>query len=199
MGSAGQCPLHSAAIDSVGDVAVLVPVKAFHRAKLRLAPALDGDERARLARAMATHVLECARDMSTAVVCDDVAVRSWAQDHDARVVWAPGLGLDRAVETAVADLSALGANRVIVVHADLPLARDFRSLGAFAGVTLVPDRREDGTNVVCVPAKAAFRFSYGAGSFARHASEARRLRLPLRVVREPLLAHDVDVPADLVG
>ena len=34
----------------MGPVAVLIPVKAFGDAKLRLAPALDGDERAALAR-----------------------------------------------------------------------------------------------------------------------------------------------------
>ena len=35
--------------------------------------------------------------------------------------------------------------------------------------------------------------------FARHGAEAHRLRLPLRVVREPSLSHDVDLPADLVA
>ena len=68
----------------------------------------------------------------------------------------------------------------------------------FAGVTLVPDRRDDGTNVICVPADAGFAFAYGPGSFHRHGAEAIRRGLPLRVVREPLLGHDVDVPADLL-
>ena len=45
----------------LGPVAVLVPVKAFGEAKLRQAPALAGPERSRLARSMATHVLEAAR------------------------------------------------------------------------------------------------------------------------------------------
>ena len=37
------------------------------------------------------------------------------------------------------------------------------------------DRRDDGTNVACVPSGAGFRFSYGPGSFARHCDEAVRL------------------------
>jgi 2-phospho-L-lactate guanylyltransferase len=86
---------------------------------------------------------------------------------------------------------------VIVAHADLPLATDLAWLAYFSGVTLVPDRREDGTNVACVPARAGFQFSYGPGSFARHQAEARARGLALRIVREPLLAWDVDVPADL--
>jgi 2-phospho-L-lactate/phosphoenolpyruvate guanylyltransferase len=66
-------------------------------------------------------------------------------------------------------------------------------------VTLVPDHRDNGTNVICVPAGAGFTFSYGPGSFARHGAEAHRLGLPLRVVREPSLSHDVDLPADLAA
>ncbi len=40
----------------VNNAAVLVPVKAFRAAKLRLAPALDAAARAELARVMATRV-----------------------------------------------------------------------------------------------------------------------------------------------
>ncbi len=90
-----------------------------------------------------------------------------------------------------------GFEQVIVAHADLPLATELGWLADFAGITLVPDRRHDGTNVVCVPANVGFRFAYGPSSFARHGAEAERLQLPLRVVREPMLAWDVDLPGDL--
>ena len=86
---------------------------------------------------------------------------------------------------------------MIVAHADLPLARDLAWVGGFLGVTLVPDRRDNGTNAVCVPVGAGFTFSYGPGSFARHAAEAHRLGLALRVVRGTALAADLDLPADL--
>ena len=52
----------------LGPVAVLVPVKAFAEAKLRLAPALDPAHRAELARAMATHVVNSAAPLPVAVV-----------------------------------------------------------------------------------------------------------------------------------
>ncbi|MBV9412117.1 MAG: 7,8-didemethyl-8-hydroxy-5-deazariboflavin synthase, partial [Acidimicrobiia bacterium] len=103
-----------------------------------------------------------------------------------------------AVQAGVERLGAAGAQRVVVAHADLPLAGPLAWASGFLGVTLVPDRRDDGTNVACVPTDAAFTFSYGPGSFQRHGAEARRLGLGLRVVREPLLGHDVDVPADLL-
>ena len=48
-----------------------------------------------------------------------------------------------------------------------------------------------------VPTDAGFVFAYGPGSFRRHAAEGRRLGLGVRVVREPRLGWDVDVPDDL--
>jgi 2-phospho-L-lactate guanylyltransferase len=185
--------------DWLGAVAVLVPVKAFSEAKLRLAPALPAADRSRLAKEMASHVLAAAAPLPVAVVCDDAAVADWARREGALVVWEPGRGLNGAVQAGVERLADAGARRVVVAHADLPLAGPLGWACRFPGVTLVPDRRDDGTNVACVPTGTRFTFSYGPGSFQRHGAEARRLDLPLRVVREPLLGHDVDVPADLLA
>jgi 2-phospho-L-lactate guanylyltransferase len=177
--------------------AVLVPVKAFHLAKVRLAPALPDADRAALARTMADAVLRAAAPIPTAVVCDDEDVAAWARSRGVEVLWTPGLGLNGAVEEGVRQLAAGGATYVTVAHADLPLADDLSWVSRFPGVTLVPDRHDEGTNVVGIPAACGFRFSYGAGSFIRHRAEAARLPLPWRVVRRTALAWDVDVPADL--
>ena len=181
----------------LGSVAVLVPVKSFSEAKLRLAPALPPAARQALARDMASHVLACAGRLPVAVVCDDVEVAAWAREHHALVVWEPERGLNRAVEAGVERLASEGVERVIVAHGDLAFASELAWVADFAGVTLVPDHRDDGTNVVGVPARSGFAFSYGPGSFARHQAETRRLGLPLRVVRAPDLARDVDLPSDL--
>lgn len=177
--------------------AVLVPVKAFHDAKARLAPALDPADRARLAREMATTVVRAAQALPVFVVCDDHAVEAWAHEVGAEVIWRPGLGLNGAVTDGVAALAAKGFDRVVVAHADLPHALDLVWTSEFDGVTLVPDRRDDGTNVAAVPSDAGFTFAYGPGSFRAHRAEAERLGLALRIVREPRLGWDVDVPADL--
>jgi 2-phospho-L-lactate guanylyltransferase len=177
---------------------VLIPVKAFAEAKVRLAPAVGPDERRRMARTMAEHVVKSAGSLPVAVVCDDLEVAEWARGVHATPLPEPGRGLNNAVTAGVETLASLGAARVIVAHADLPLATDLGWVARFPGVTLVPDRRDDGTNVACVPATSGFRFAYGPGSFLRHSVEARRLGLSLRVVREPRLGHDVDIPADLL-
>lgn len=178
-------------------VAVLLPVKSFHHAKVRLAPALDDDARAALARDMAATVVRAAGDLPLWIVCDDEEVNAWAVELGTFTLWRPGVGLNGAVTSGVAEL-AKAFDRVIVAHADLPHARDLSWVADFDGVTLVPDRRDDGTNVACVPARSGFAFSYGPGSFQRHAAEAERLGLPLRIEREQRLGWDVDIPDDLV-
>lgn len=174
-----------------------MPVKAFHAAKLRLAPALDPPARATLARQLADVVIAAAAPLRIVVVCDDDAVRDWAQSAGADVVWCPDRGLNGAVADGVAALRDDGVETAIVAHADLPLARSLEWVADFPGVTVVPDRRRDGTNVLAVPTEAAFEFAYGAGSFARHRAETARLGLGLRIVDDPELGWDVDVPADL--
>jgi 2-phospho-L-lactate guanylyltransferase len=177
--------------------AVVVPVKAFTAAKVRLAGALDPPERAELARRMAEVVLAAAHPLSAVVVCDDDEVRAWAERAGARVVWCPGRGLNGAVADGVATLRADGVAMAIVAHADLPLATRLDWVVEFPGVTLVPDRRLAGTNVLAVPTEAGFRFAYGPGSFARHRAAAQACGLPVRIVRDDRLAWDVDLPADL--
>lgn len=177
--------------------AVVVPVKAFRAAKARLAPALNRDERAALAREMARIVLQAAGPLPVVVVCDDPEVREWAKAEGAEVLWTPGRGLNGAVADGVAALRGRGRALAVVAHADLPLATTLAWVSEFPGVTLVPDRHRDGTNVLAVPTDAGFGFAYGRGSFARHRAEAARLGLPARIVRDPELSWDVDVPADL--
>jgi 2-phospho-L-lactate guanylyltransferase len=177
--------------------AVLVPVKAFAAAKQRLETVLDPASRIALAKAMAASVLEAAGSLRVAVVCDDEDVRGWAEAHGAEAIWTPGLGLNGAVEAGVSHLARRGVDRVIVAHADLPLATELAWLADGDGVTLVPDRHGDGTNVACVPAASGFGFAYGPGSFRAHRAEAARLGLVARLVPDVRLGWDVDLPGDL--
>ena len=182
----------------MGPRAVLIPVKAFSQAKRRLHLALSEPERAELSRAMAERVLGASRPLPVAVVCDDNEVAEWARERGALVIWEPGRGLNGAVEAGVDHLGALGVVQVTVAHADLPRATDLAAVGDAPGITLVPDRYGNGTNVLALPTNTGFQFSYGPGSFARHRAEARRVGGPVRLLDRPDLAWDVDEPADVV-
>ncbi len=185
--------------DWLGPVAVLVPVKRFEEAKGRLSPALSPSARADLARSMAAQVIRSAGPLPVAVVCDDRNVATWARDLGALVIWEPGRGLNGAVQEGVRRLAAAGVRTAVVAAGDLPLADDLGWVARFDGITIVPDRRREGTNVLAVPADGRFSFAYGPGSFARHLDQARRLGVPVRVADAPRLAWDVDLPEDLVG
>jgi 2-phospho-L-lactate guanylyltransferase len=178
--------------------AILVPVKSFAQAKHRLSSVLDDRQRAHLAQAMASRMLEVNGTTDLFVACDDGTVADWAAGTGAFVLWTPGLGLSGAVDAGVTFLGREGYSLAVVAHADIPQITSLREFGTEDVVTLAPDRTLDGTNVAAVPTRSGFRFSYGPRSFSRHRNEALRLGLGLRVVYDTRLATDVDVPDDLV-
>ena len=191
--------------NTLGPVVVLIPVKGFGQAKRRLSEALSAEARSVLAQRFANAVVDAAHDLPVAIVCDDPAVVRWAHSRNLVVLHEAGQGLNAAVASAVAQLHERGVTRVVIVHSDLPLARDLRWLADEAGITLVPDHRHDGTNAMSLPLRndvlANFEFAYGEGSFIRHERQAleitARFHVETRVVNDPELDHDVDVPSDL--
>lgn len=179
------------------DAVVLVPVKAFADAKARLSPVLSPAAREALARWTAERVLAAAGELAVFIACDSEAVADWATGHAATVLWHPGVGLNAAVNNSIADLRSQGVEHVVVAHGDLPRATDLAGLVTAGALTLVPDARDDGTNVAAVPTNVLFEFEYGAGSFRRHLARAISAGLRVEVRRDPLLALDIDTPSDL--
>ncbi|MBI4883469.1 MAG: 2-phospho-L-lactate guanylyltransferase [Actinobacteria bacterium] len=177
--------------------AVLVPVKAFAAAKARLAVVLSPDQRQALARWTADRVVAAAGELPVFVACDDEEVAKWAADHGATMLWHPGIGLNAAVSRSMEQLRHQGFSHVAVAHGDLPRAGSLADLIVPDTITLVPDAKHDGTNVIAVPTSAQFAFSYGAGSFHRHLALAVAGGHRVLVRRDAHLARDIDTPSDL--
>lgn len=184
---------------------MLIPIKAFSEAKARLSGALGPVTRERLARWTAARVVGAADGLPVFVACDDDEVAAWSVEHGATVLWQAGKGLNSAVDDAVADLARQGCSHVVVAHADLPrptlLARVVRT----GTITLIPDRHDDGTNVLSFPTGCGMRVAYGPGSFRRHLGQAISVSagsgadaIVVEVRRDTLLALDLDTPADLL-
>lgn len=206
----GSLSAGNASANAARSAGVVVPVKAFSKAKQRLAPQLSPYERADLARAMAAHVVSAAAPLEVFVVCDDAEVANWAKSLGVEPVMCPGAGLNPAVAQGVEHLRCQGFSRAIIAHGDLPFATGFAQFadgqiadgqiaddGTEASVGIAPDRWEKGTNVLSVPADCGFGFSYGLGSFHRHVREAERLGLTVKIHRDASLAWDIDLPCDL--
>jgi 2-phospho-L-lactate/phosphoenolpyruvate guanylyltransferase len=176
--------------------AVVVPIKDFRRAKQRLSSVLTPHERVELARRMATHVITTAAPHDVYVVCDDHEVATFAEGLGAEVLWRPNLGLNGAIEAGVQHIAAT-ADRVLIAHSDLPLARSFASLLDADDVAIVADRHGRGTNAIALPTGTAFTFRFGPGSFAAHRREAARHDLAVTRLQDDGLSWDVDTPDDL--
>ena len=176
---------------------MLIPIKAFGAAKKRLAAVLTPDERSRLAKAMAERVIAAGQSATVFVVCDDQSVADWAVQRNASVLWHPSLGLNAAVSAAVGDIRGSGFDHVVIAHSDLPLARSLIHLATHRQITLVPDARLDGTNVLSMPTDAPLTMMYGSGSYRRHLQQALVTNLQVQVVHDLYLSRDVDTPRDL--
>src|ERR1051325_5612979 len=174
--------------------AVVIPIRSFDAGKSRLGARLDPARRAELLRAMAENVVAAAGPMPVAVVSNAGEVRRWAAALGLAILDDPGT-LDLGAAAGLGWGAAAGFDRVVVAHADLPLATDLRP-GAADGplpvVVAVPCHRDDGTPVLSLPATATgFVFAYGPGSFRRHAAAARAAGLAFRVRRDERLGSDV--------
>jgi len=187
-------------------VCALVPIKRREQCKLRLASQLAPQARLGLVRSMLAAVLAAARAAHT--VCEVVVISPERDDVPAGipVMQDGGASLNEALVQAFATLGGRGRRGFVILPADLPriTAGEIDALvrsGQRGGFAIAPDAVGGGTNALYLAAASssagAFRFQFGPDSCRLHLQEARRLRLPPRVVRLPGLAFDVDTPADL--
>ncbi len=133
--------------------AVLVPIKAFADAKVRLSTALSGPDRDALARRLAARVLAAAAPLPVYVVCDDDDVAAFARPTAPRCCGRRASGSTGPCRTASPDSPRPASGDVVVAHADLPRVHGLAELAeGTEDVVLAPDRKDDGTNVLALPA-----------------------------------------------
>jgi len=184
---------------------VLLPVKTFTDAKQRLAPAVDPETRAGLARAMCTDVLTT---LGRTHVPERVVVFTAA---DEVIEMARPFGFDVVREKSVDGHSAavnqmisellFSSTRILSIAIDLPRLVpseiDFALDAASEPVTLIPSRDWTGTNGVVFISPAHIAMEYGEGSFRRHLSKAAAAGHRADVMSLPGMAFDIDTPEDL--
>lgn len=181
----------------------VVPIKPLALAKGRLAPVLAPDERRALVLAMLADVLRALRQTrqisAITVVCSDDEVAALARHHGAATLPDTADSLNGALAQAAAHAIATGAEALLVLPGDVPLA----TLGALeallhvdANVVLVPSR-DGGTNAMLLRPPNALPFLFGVGSLARHQSAATNAQLSVQVLHDPALALDIDSCGDL--
>ncbi len=180
----------------------VVPLKRFADAKRRLAGVLDPWARQRLSTAMLGDVLAAL----TATPGLDRIVLATSEPSAAAfgcpVIDDGGGDLNVAIARADAALESAGAERMLVIAADVPrvtaaeIARVLAA-GKAAPVVIGPDLRGRGTNALLLSPPRAMKPCFGTDSHARHAAAARNLGLASMELRLPSLGFDVDEPEDL--
>lgn len=183
---------------------IAVPVKSLEASKSRLSSVLSPVERAVLTLALFQDVLDaCVQQTGWEawVVSPSEAVLETAARGGARPIPERGRGLLQAVRQ-VEEAVPGRWSRLAVVLADLPWLTAGSLLLALAlgeGVPVVaaPARSDGGTNLLLRRPPSAIPARFGPSSFARHAAEAARRKLPFREARIPELEFDLDRPADL--
>ena len=202
-------------------VEVLIPVKRLTVAKSRLASALGGQGRRRLAAAMAQDVFEALRGSGVVgrirFVGRGVALHRLARRISVDFACARGTGaapsigrndddctLNFDVAAALRLMRRQGARRVVVAHADLPwlspaaVRRFVRCChGAGRGVVAAIEPLRGGTSLMALRPPNVIRPHFGGASGERHLKAARSSGVGARRVDIGAAVCDLDTADDL--
>ena len=112
-------------------------------------------------------------------------------------------GLNRAIGRGLRFAECEGADQVLIIPADIPLARssNFRAIlkmGHKNDVIIVPSHDLGGTNALLLHPPRIMPVSYGIDSFRRHCRLAQDRNLRIRILKLQSLGLDADTPLDLI-
>lgn len=183
---------------------VLIPVNRLDRAKGRLAPLLTEAEREELSLITLETVAHAA-GAAAVILTADPRVRERMAGRCRVLGEDPAAeGLNAQLEAAIARLRADGtvADRLLILHADLPLVRGgtLETLDAEdpgPGSAVMVRSRDGGTNAMLLHPPGRFPLAYGPGSFERHAAAARAAGMQVIESRNRELTLDLDTPGDV--
>ncbi len=187
----------------------IVPVKPLRRGKSRLANVLSVEERTNLNSHLLTNTIDTLQELpeidNILVISRDPAALSLAREHGARTVREEGAPkLNDALSRATVMARSYSAGGVLVLPADLPqiTAKDIKTLLAAADdppvVVIAPDHHHEGTNALLINPAGLIDYDFGPGSFEKHCELTRQAGATLKICELSSIAHDVDVPEDLI-
>jgi 2-phospho-L-lactate guanylyltransferase len=188
----------------------VLPAKNFDDAKQRLAGKLDAGERRDLFAAMFEDVLEtlCSVDAldGVLVVTRDATAAEIAGRHGAHVLQEDAnRGQTSAVEAAAAWLRDKGAEGMIALPGDVPLATTAEIEQVLAAhrlapaMTIVPARDGRGSNCIACSPPDLIAFRFGNDSFHPHLDEAAAHGVTPVILKLPGIGLDIDRPDDLAA
>ena len=187
---------------------VVIPVKNLDSCKSRLAHALPDHARTALMGALLSDLLTMLQNTAeikgVAVVTRCLKAGDLARTHGAVVL---SLDEDRCLNSGVAaavhELTARQINKLLILHADLPLINpaDIASiiqqhLASSVDVSLVPDDQQNGTNAMLLRLPTRMQFYYGQNSFQQHLEFCQQQSISVQTMQNANAALDIDLWQD---
>ncbi len=190
------------------NVWAIVPVKPLSRAKSRLGDVMTPDDREELATRLLKRTMRLLLSLSSIqgvlVISRDSRALAMVRDLGAQTVQESGTPeLNNALMRATHILKAWGANASIIVPADIPLLKrdDIEAvlnLGRYQNsVVLVPDRHEQGTNLMLMRPPGLIPYAYGEHSFNAHQQLAHQFGASVQIYHSERVGLDLDTADDL--
>ncbi len=188
--------------------ALLLPIKDLRRAKQRLAPLLNPEERFALAQAMLADTIRAVRGVRRAdkifVVTNYIPAMEAAEANGWELLREEQqISESVSVDAASRHCAECGVTSLLRLPLDVPLVHandidELLEIGCAApALVIVPSRDGTGTNAILRTPPALFPSHFGTGSFAKHCGEAERAGAQILVRRNTRLETDVDDEADL--
>ncbi|MEQ1940856.1 coenzyme F420-0:L-glutamate ligase [Mesorhizobium sp. VNQ89] len=186
-------------------VAAVIMMKDPAEAKSRLRPVLANDAREGLALLLFDNTLAflTARHQGPiGVVTRSPVVAQRAAVQGATVISEPEAGdLNAAAGLAAAWAAGIGADALLVLHADIPTLVESEIMALLAAGVRAPvviaQSRDGGTNALLVSPPDAIAFHFGRQSAEAHEAAAKAAGLGVEVLALAHLSRDIDRPEDL--
>ena len=184
----------------------VLPVRSLAESKSRLAHILTAEERGALTGRFVQHTIATLKEVAgidhIMVVSRDPDVFDLVSTLGVVILPEQGTpGLNEAVSQASRAVKAMGAERLLVLPADLPFLsqQDIQALfdrSEVGTLVIASDEVGDGTNAMLVAPADGIAFAYGVGSFERHKRLAEDRGLQVVIVQRHGLAFDLDTEVD---
>jgi 2-phospho-L-lactate/phosphoenolpyruvate guanylyltransferase len=187
------------------NILAIIPVKGLDRTKSRLSGALSLSERRAFTLDILSRTVQLLHSSDSVervlVLTPDDQVLSHAKDLGALGLKEKGTGLNRALTQATLWSIDQKFGAVLVIPCDLPLLsrRDIENISGLGVeeekiVIVAPNGDRSGTNALLVKPPGILKYSFGAGSFSRHQSDAFEGQVKVKVYSSPSIEFDLDRP-----
>lgn len=186
---------------------VIIAVKSFRNAKLRLSHILDSGQRYELSKLMLTDMLKVLKDSETVsavtLISSEPATEALCREFGIELIQTnEDSGYSEDATQAIAKVQENSNELIAILPADLPhiTTADIEEMRQSykEGLVLYPAEFDGGTNALIFTPPLPLELCFGTDSCKRFRQSAISAKVPFTVVRNQGVARDMDRLEDLL-